>query len=111
MPFPYEGSRKLLQAGGSNYEDFIPDLSLYFSTIAGYCSWGKRILKWEATKINEAKAGLEEQFFNRHPEYKPLEMMIAKQGNADLLVKFSLHEKMRLELLGLLEVLQKLRTY
>lgn len=110
MPFPYEGSRKLLQAGGGGYEGFIPDLSLYFSTVAGYCSWGKRILRWEPTKINEAKADLEKQFFERHPEYKPLEMVIAKRDNADLLVKLNRHEKMRMELLGLLEDLQRLRT-
>lgn len=111
MPFPYEGIRKLLQGGRGNYEGFIPDLSLYFSTVAGYCSWGKRILRWEATKIDEAKAALEKQFFDRHPEYKPLEKMIGEHGNADLLAKFSLHEKMRIELLRLLEDLQRLRTH
>ena len=110
-PFPYEGSRKLLQAGGGNYESFIPDLSLHFSTVAGYCSWGKRILRWEAAKIDEVKEGLEKQFFDRYPEYKPLEMMIAEQDNADLLAKFCLHEKMRIELQGLLENLQRLRTH
>ena len=110
-PFPYEGSRNLLQqAGPGNYDGFIPDLSLYFSTVAGYCSWGKRILGWEPTKIAKAKADLEKQFFDTYSQYKPLEMMMAQQDNADLLTKFTLHEKMRIQLLALLDDLQKLRT-
>jgi hypothetical protein len=83
-PFPYEGSRKLLQAEGGNYESFIPDLSLYFSTVAGYCSWGKRILRWEPAKINEAKVDLEKQFFDKHPAYKPLERKSNRGQACDL---------------------------
>src|SRR5688572_25762057 len=47
--FPYDDIRELFRKAGNAYEGFIPDLDLYFSTIVGYCSWGKRILNWNTS--------------------------------------------------------------
>jgi hypothetical protein len=109
-PFPYAGVRKLLQAGRHEYESFLPDLAQDFSMMAGYCSWGKKILTWDVNRICEAQQFLEKPFFERHPEYKPLEQILAKRGNDELGLKLLLHEKMRMELSQLLKYLSATET-
>ncbi len=106
-PFPYQGIRRLLKEAGAKYDGLIPDLDLHFSTIAGYCSWGKRLLNWDTEKVGEAMASLERGFFDKHPEYKPLESMITQQ---ELVTKLSIYETMRVELLHLLKRLQEGRA-
>jgi hypothetical protein len=101
-PFPYAGARRLLQEAGGGYEDLIPDLDLYFSTIAGYCSWGKTILNWPRAKVDEARKRVSDSFFNRHPKYKALEKVINESVAPDLYAELRLHEEMRAKLLELL---------
>ncbi len=104
--FPYEGSRHLLREVGGSYEGLIPDLDVYFSTIAGYCSWGERILKWSQEKILEAQNRIAASFFEKHPQYKPLEVAITESNTPDLFAQMALHEKMRKSLLELLDRLK-----
>jgi hypothetical protein len=101
--FPYEGSRNLLREGGGSYEGLIPDLDVYFSTIAGYCSWGEKILKWPQEKIVEAQNRIAASFFEKHPQYKPLEVAITETKTPDLFAQMVSHEKMRTRLLELLD--------
>ncbi len=102
LPFPYEGSRKLLQQSDGQYKGLVPSLDTYFSDIAGYCSWGERILKWQREKAEEAKEKLQSSFFEKYPEYKPLESMITESNTFDLFTSLALYEKMRTKLLRVL---------
>ena len=105
-PFPYNDVRKLLEEVGRDYPGLSADLDLHFSTIAGYCAWGRRLLKWEDETVNEVVARLDAGFFDKHPKYKPLESMITQPN---LKAQLSTHERMRTELLRLLKRLRKER--
>lgn len=101
-PFPYAGCGKILRETGQRYDGLIPDLDLYLSSIAGYCSWGHGILKWPKEKIEETKERLSRSFFEIYPQYKPLMPMITESATPDLYTDLALHEKMRLKLLDIL---------
>ena len=101
-PFPRTGCRKILRGSGDRYEGLIPDLDLYFSDIAGYCSWGRKILHWPKEKVQEVKDGLGRSFFEKYPKYKPLEPMITESHTPDLHAKLRLYETMRTRLIELL---------
>lgn len=105
--FPYEDVRVLRQQARKRWLDLVPDLDLYFSTIAGYCTWGHRILDWPQDKVQEAHAFLRQTFFERHPEYLPLEARINTDDTPALHADLVLHEKMRQTLLTLLDCLSK----
>jgi hypothetical protein len=47
-PFPYEDCRRVMEEAGMKGASLIPDLDLYLSDLAGYASWGKKILDWPA---------------------------------------------------------------
>lgn len=102
-PFPYEGCRRLLRETPGAHEDLIPDLDLYFSNIAGYCSWGRRILKWPKEKREEAKNGLSLSFVEKYPKYTPLMVRITETSTPDLFREMMLHENIRKELLGIID--------
>ena len=105
IPFPYDGIRNLLRQAAGDYESLIPDLDMYFSTIAGYCSWGEKILKWPQEKILEAQNRIAVSFFTKHPQYKPLEVAITESDTPDLFALMASHEKMRRSLLQLFDSL------
>ncbi len=102
-PFPYQGTRELLLDADDEYQGFIPDLDMHSSTIAGYCSWGEGLLRWDKEKINQAQIRLDKGFFEKYDEYKPLESMITQP---DLRNYIQLFEKMRTELTRFFEQLQ-----
>jgi hypothetical protein len=104
--FPYEKIRKLLQKAGISSGNLVPDLDLYFSTLAGYCSWGKRLLSWDDEKVATAKAYAIQGFFERHPEYGSLLPFIYQ---SDLNQELDIYEEMRTALLALLISLQHSR--
>lgn len=103
--FPYEGCRKLLEQSDSVYEHLISDLDLYFSEIAGYCSWGKRIPKWPREKMEVALKRLSVSFFAIHPQYKPLEKLISEVNTPDLHRDLLLYEDLRSLLMKILSSL------
>ena len=84
----------------------MPDLDLYFSTLAGYCSWGKRLLTWDDETVKTAKAYAAQGFFERHPEYGSLLPFIDQSG---LNQELDIHEEMRTALLALLISLEHSR--
>lgn len=105
-PFPYDSIRELVQQAGTSYNTLTPDLDLYFSTIAGYCSWGKGLLRWDDAKVEQAKAYASLGFFDRHQNYKPL---VPLMRESDLTKELDIYERMRTTLLVLLTQLQKQR--
>jgi hypothetical protein len=104
-PFPYSDASKLRREGGELYEGFIPDLDMHFSDIAGYCSWGGKILRWPKEKIDEARERLSRSFFERFPKYDSLQVVINELDTPALYKELQLHERMRRKLLDLLEEL------
>jgi hypothetical protein len=76
-PFPYEGCRKLQQFAPEISGEIIPDLDVYLSELAGYRSWGKRILGWPDEKIENVQRRLQQSFLDRYPAYARLEAQIA----------------------------------
>lgn len=100
-PFPYSDAKKLRKHSGEAYEGLIPDLDLFSSEIAGYCSWGKGILKWSRDKVAEAQQTIGRSFFDRFPQYKPLEPLITQENVPDLYASLRLHEEVRVMLLDL----------
>jgi|SRR5688572_8584077 len=101
--FPYDDIRELFRKAGNAYEGFIPDLDLYFSTIVGYCSWGKRILNWNTEQRQKAFAYTSQGFFDRHPEYRSLLPFIE---DSDLRRRLDRVDEMRTTLLRLLTALE-----
>jgi len=99
-PFPHKDCRKL-RDGKVDYGSVVPDMDWCMKTIAGYCSWGDKLKKWPKSKIAEAQENLARTFFEKHPEYKPLELKITEMETPDLYADLLLHEKMRAALLRL----------
>ena len=101
-PFPYAGCRALIRDSGEAYEGLIPDLDLYFSEIAGYCSWGRTIPKWSKEKLFEARNKLSKSFFDKHPKFQPLQPAVSETGTPDMYESLKLYEVMRRNLVDLI---------
>ena len=104
--FPYDEVRKLLREHGTSSDELIPDLDLYFSTLAGYCSWGKRLLMWDDEKVQEARAYVALGFFDRHPEYEWLGPLIRR---SNLIKQLGTYDELRKGLFTLLVALEQYR--
>ena len=104
-PFPYNGCRKLVAATMENHEGLIPDMDMYFSTVASFAGGVKKLLKWPLANLLQAKTKLEQSFFEKHPQYKSLEPLINASYMPDLHSDLLLHERMRTSLLRLLSLL------
>lgn len=101
-PFPYADCRKLLRQDAELYESLIPDLDLYFSDIAGYCSDVKRISQWSDERLGEAEKTIRRSFFERHQQYEPLKLEITESNTPDLHKRLALCERLRIKFLELL---------
>jgi hypothetical protein len=108
-PFPYEDCRVLLDGLGDEYEGFIPDLDMWCSSIAGYSSWGKRIVRWSEQQLIEARGLMSTGFFDEHPEYATLERHIRPESAPDLHDELRLYEGLRIKLLELFDYLLRER--
>jgi len=102
-PFPYAGCRKLYALVGEEAKDLIPDLDLYFSALAGYCSRGSRIVKMSAREISHAKKTANKSFFEMYPKYNSLGVFITEAGTPDLFRRLDLYKQMRVTLLEILD--------
>ena len=75
-PFPYEGCRRLRGLTDGRSASLAPDLACYLAEIAGYRSWGRKILKWPGDRIDHVDGRLQQSFFDRHPEHLELKPLI-----------------------------------
>jgi hypothetical protein len=105
-PFPYRDCSKL-QRRDTKYEGLVADLDLYLKDIAGYCTWGERLLEWSKPEIEKALKVLSRSFFERNPDYIPMESLITEENTPDLYAKLILHERIRASLLRLFSLLQR----
>lgn len=97
QPFPHQDCRKI-----SSDENFVPSLDLYFSDIAGYCSWGVKIKKWDGEKIEIAKRHLQNSFFQRFVGFSELKLKINEKQTPQLFNQKLIYDLMRLTLLDIL---------
>lgn len=106
-PFPYEACRAV-QRRDDRYEGLIPDLDSYFSELAGYRSWGRRILTWADEKIETTRRRIEIPFGERFPGYRELQTL--PEESNDLRKALDIAERTRTVLLQLLNELQSERA-
>ena len=104
-PFPYADCKKLIGRNNEAYEDLTADLNTYFSEIIGSSTWGRRITKWPEERMYRVRRVLDKTFFERYPEYLPLEGMITKSDTPDLYKRLILSEQMRVIILDILTLL------
>lgn len=108
VAFPYEDCRKL-QGIDERYAALVPDLDVYLSELAGYRSWGKRILSWPDEKVEDVHRRVSDTFFDRFPLYADLESRITSANAADLHATLDRAERTRITLRDLLSELQRER--
>lgn len=104
-PFPYDDCRTLLRVNPKKYEDLIPALDLFFSTVAGYGSWGSKVLQWNPGQIQKATEDLTNNFFEKHPLYEPLLPLVTSSDTPHLYSALKAHESLRQNLIELLKLL------
>lgn len=106
-PFPYEDCRSL-QREDPRYAALIPDLDSYFSELAGYRSWGRRILAWPESKVEDVRRRLEMPFGERFAAYRDLQASSAEVS--ELRKALETAERTRTLLLALLDQVQSERA-
>jgi hypothetical protein len=109
-PFPYEGCRRLRAAVDDRHDGFIPDLDAYLSELAGYRSWGKRILTWSDDKIAVVANRLSQSFFDRFPTYAELKPILEVTQAPDVRYALQNAEQTREVLLHLLLAIRRSRA-
>ena len=106
-PFPYDDCRALLREAPNKYKDLIPALDLFFSTVAGYGSWGPKLLQWSPGQRQKATEDLAVSFFEKYPLYEPLLPLVTFSITPRLYSAFKAHESLRQSLLELLKLLDQ----
>jgi hypothetical protein len=106
-PFPHEACRSVLR-DEPRYAALIPDLDSYFSELAGYRSWGRRIVTWPEKKVESVRRRLETPFRERFPAYRDLQVSSADRN--ELREALETAERTRTLLLALLCQLQSERA-
>ncbi|HEV7767325.1 MAG TPA: hypothetical protein VGQ76_20150 [Thermoanaerobaculia bacterium] len=109
VAFPYEDCRKLQQID-ERVSAVVPDLDVYLSELAGYRSWGKRILTWSDEKIEEVHRSVGQSFFDRFPIYGELSSHITPTSVPALHATLDRAERTRAALRELLSHLQRERA-
>lgn len=104
-PFPYEGCRWLKREFDEDLSALIPDLDMWFLTVSGYASWGKRIISWPEEKVLQAREALSYSFFEQLPKYAWLERHITETNTPDLYEDLWLSELLRKKLLELFSLM------
>ena len=105
-PFPYEGCRWLRREfDDANLEDLIPHLDLWLGDVCGFASHGKQLLRLTDEKLSAARGLMSLSFFGKHPEYGWLERHINEANTPDLFDCLTLAERMRIELVGLFDLM------
>ena len=99
--FPYADCRTILSDTSDNTDGFIPDLDLYASDIVGHVSCSKKFTSWDQSKIDSLLKHCRLSFFEKHPNYKFLEIRITEHETPELFADFVRLNQMRALLLEL----------
>lgn len=108
--FPYADVRSLRPESGETWDLLIPKLDYYWSNIAGYATWGERILKLPTDKVGPARLSLENSFFDKWPEYDSLSKQIDAVRTPELSRRFEGYEKLRMILLKIFSSLDTINS-
>ncbi len=116
--FPYDDIRHIYKTVTSRKivtrraiaKGFIPDLDTFASAASGYSSWGEKSLIWPTEKRQRIADYLGKSFFERYPEYLPVQRWITDTNTPELFRDFVLHEEMRVNVLALLHLLNELES-
>jgi hypothetical protein len=109
-PFPYKGCRWLRAAVRGEYHDLVPCLDLYLGDVAGYRSWGRKILRWSDEKITEVDKQLDQSFFERFQAYAALQSAIDAPEATDVREALRNADESRVVLRQLLSVVRRTRN-
>lgn len=109
-PFPYDDIAALAKIIKKRLSGFTADLAYYYATLAGWCTWKRKILDWPEDKVRSTRDFLVHGFYEQYPQYLPLQAKITADDTPALYADMILHEKMRHTLLTLLEGLSRQRT-
>ncbi len=117
-PFPYADiphiyktvtSRKI-QTRRAIKKGFGPDLSTYLYSIYSPARWCDVLLGWPIDKRQNLAESLAQDFFERWPEYLLVRRWITEANTPDLYRTFVIYEEMRLNVLALLRLLDRLES-
>ncbi len=106
QPFPYRDCEKILTVVGNKFENFVPSLDLYFSDVAGHCSWGEKIAFWSVEKVEAVENQMQKSFFDRFPKLSELKDKITDRETPQLYNQFLIYNLMRLTLADILSELK-----
>ena len=114
--FPYDDIRHIYKTVTSRKKltrraikkGFGPDLNTYQMAVSGPCRGCHFVLEWPAEKRQDWADWLNKDFFERWPEYLPVRRWISEANTPELFRDFVLHEEMRVNVLALIRLLDKL---
>ena len=123
-PFPYADIRHIYKTEASRKirtrraieKGFIPDLAMYFADIYGCSGWNPKVPKnWVEYKQWPKKRQLivdsvSREFFERYLVYLPVRRWITAANTPHLYRKFVIYEEMRVNVLALIRLLDKLQN-
>ena len=116
FPFPYADIRHIYKTVTSRKKltrrliekGFGPDLNTFQMSVSGACGGYHFVLEWPAEKRQQWADWLNKSFFERWPEYLSVRRWITEANTPELFRDFVLHEEMRVNMLALLRLLDKL---
>jgi hypothetical protein len=95
-PFPYADCRFLSQGNEQIMRDFIPDLDFWMSKIAGYASWGRRLMKRSTSELKQILDAICLRLIEEHPKYSTIVLAgLNSKDTPDLAEDLDDYEKMR----------------
>ena len=89
---------------------FAGDWNTFAMASSGGCSWGRKALEWSPEKRKSFSDYLSKDFFERYPKYLPVLRWITEANTPELFRDFVLHEEMRVNVLALIRLLDKLES-
>jgi hypothetical protein len=104
--FPYGNCRKLFLEAGEAALDFIPDLDLHASFIAGYSSRGPLLVKLSGQQVSRVRSLASRSFFGKYPAYADLQPLITEAYVPELFGFLGWIEEMRLLLMKVVDRLE-----
>jgi hypothetical protein len=101
---PYEEVREA-QEWDRGFPDLGLHLSLYFARIAGYCTWGKRMISWSAERRAAARSDCCLSFFDEHPRY--VELIYGLELFTELKREMDVYDDARKRVLALISEIEE----
>lgn len=89
---------------------FGPDLSTYLYAIYSPTRWCHVLLGWPADKRRDLAEWLAQDFFERWPEYLRVRRWVTEENTPDLYRKFVIYEEMKVNVLALIGLIDKLQN-